>query len=377
MHAFLLVVAAITIHTDFEGGSLARTEKAGEAHFRLGVNGETDQNKRNRQATWYYFRVEGAGRDTVTLDMVDLPGEYNFRPNRGAITGDTPPVMSYDQKTWTHVTDVEYDREEPRLRLKIQPERSTFWIAHTPPYTRQQLEELRRAVRKGGREQTIGKSVGGRDLYLWTLGDGPKTVWLMFRQHSWESGTSWVGDGAVRELLKDTRGLTWKIFPFCDPDGVARGGVRFNANGFDLNRNWDAIDSKQMPEIAAQHKAVADWIGSGKSVDLFFTLHNTETSEYLEGPPGPVPFGQRFYDQLVRDTTFAPTRPFFSAQTTTTSGMKGRMTVIQGLWHDFRIPAFLMEQRISHNPKLKRLPLIEDRVAFGHQLVGAIAATLR
>jgi hypothetical protein len=36
-----------------------------------------------------------------------------------------------------------------------------------------------------------------------------------------------------------------------------------------------------------------------------------------------------------------------------------------------------MEQRISLNPKLKRLPLVEDRLAFGRQLVEAIAATLR
>jgi hypothetical protein len=344
MYPALLLIAAITIRSDFDGGSATRTDKVGDTHFRIGVNGETDQNKRNRQASWYYFRVDGAGREPLTLDMVDLPGEYNFRPNRGAITGDTPPVLSYDGRNWTHVTDFEYDREEPRLRLRIKPERATFWIAHTPPYTTQQLSELRAAVRKKGTEQIIGKSVGGRDLYLWTLGSGPKTVWLMFRQHSWESGTSWVGDGAVRKMLEDTGGITWKIFPFCDPDGVARGGVRFNANGFDLNRNWDTIDPKRMPEIAAQHRAVADWVRSGKTIDLFFTLHNTETAEYLQGPPGPpLPLGQRFFDRLVKDTTFAPTRPYFTSETTTTAGMKGRMTVVQGLSHDFQIPAFLME----------------------------------
>ena len=32
-----------------------------------------------------------------------------------------------------------------------------------------------------------------------------------------------------------------------------------------------------------------------------------------------------------------------------------------------------MEQRISRNPKLGRLPEIPDRMAFGTQLVGAIA----
>ena len=53
--------------------------------------------------------------------------------------------------------------------------------------------------------------------------------------------------------------------------------------------------------------------------------------------------------------------------------MTGRMTVVQGLYRDFKIPTFLMEQRISLNPKLGHLPEISDRMAFGAQLVRAIA----
>ena len=371
----IFAFAAIVITTAFEGGSAGPVTKVSDTHFRVGVKGEKDQNGRNRQATWYYFQVEGAGREPVTIDMVDLPGEYNFKPNRGAITDATPPLISYDQKTWTHLTDIGYDKEEPRLRLKITPKSAQFWIAHTPPYTNAHLQQLRKSIR---REQVIGKSAGGRDLYLWTIGNGPKTVWLMFRQHSWESGSSGVGEGAVRSLLADSRGVTWKIIPFCDPDGVARGGVRFNVNGYDLNRNWDTIDRKLMPEIAAQHAAVAEWIRSGRTIDFFLSLHNTETNEYLEGPPGPMPaVGTKLFDMLVKETTFHPARPLFSAGATTTAGMKGRMTVIQGLWHDFKIPAFLMEQRIAYNEKLKRLPAIEDRVNFGRQLVHAIAAAVQ
>lgn len=378
MHAFLFV-AAVTLSANFEGGSANRITKLSQTHFRVAVNGQTDQNQRNRQASWYYFRVDGAGREPLTIDIVDLPGEYNFRPNRGAITGDTPPVISADGKTWRHVDQFNYDAKEPRLRLHITPPGTRFYVAHTPPYTDEHLQSLRNAVVKaGGREEIIGRSAGGRDLYLWTVGSGPKTAWLMFRQHAWESGTSWVGDGAVRSLLEDSRGITWKIFPFADPDGVAQGGVRFNANGYDLNRNWDAIDPELMPEIAAQHSAVARWVKQGRTVDLFLSLHNTETSEYLQGPPGPPPpVAHKLFEILVRDTTFAPSRPLFSAETTTTEGMKGRMTVVQGLWHDFRIPAFLMEQRIAFNKKLGRLPLVEDRIRFGQQLVNAIAATLR
>jgi hypothetical protein len=43
----------------------------------------------------------------------------------------------------------------------------------------------------------------------------------------------------------------------CDPDGVARGGVRFNAFGYDLNRNWDASDEKRTPVIAARRRSAA------------------------------------------------------------------------------------------------------------------------
>jgi murein tripeptide amidase MpaA len=81
----------------------------------------------------------------------------------------------------------------------------------------------------------------------------------VFRKYAWETGSSWACDGAVRFLLpNDKRAaqirdrLIYKIFPMADPDGVADGGVRFNRNGYDLNRNWDAPNPQKMPEIRAQ-----------------------------------------------------------------------------------------------------------------------------
>jgi hypothetical protein len=208
-------------------------------------------------------------------------------------------------------------------------------------------------------------------------------VWLMFRQHSWETGSSWTGEGAVRGLLRDDaesrrlrQNIVWKILPLCDPDGVARGGVRFNANGYDLNRNWDIENAAKMPEIAAQRNAVRKWIRAGHSVDLFFSLHNTETGEYLEGPVKFQPLAERFFRTLSEETTFAPTRPLQYSDATTTPGIVGRMTVVQGLYRDFQIPAFLMEQRVSYNEKLGHLPEIPDRIAFGDQLVRAVAKTV-
>ena len=52
------------------------------------------------------------------------------------------------------------------------------------------------------------------------------------------------------------------------------------------------------------------------------------------------------------------------------------MTVTQGLWKDFQIPSFLMEQRISYNQKLEHFPEISDRLMFGGELVQTIARVL-
>ena len=381
------ILSAASVHTDFEGASLGQIEKLSETNFRLHVAGQADQHNRNRQASWYYFRIDDAAAGQLILDMVGLPGEYNFKPNKGAITGDTPPVISYDNgRTWTHMTTFEYDAAEPRLRLRIKPAAARFWIAHTPPYTSENLMRLRNEIAKDSafHEETIGKSVDGRDLLLWTISTGTprKTVWLMFRQHSWESGSSWVGEGAIRALLSPAgralrESITWKILPLADPDGVASGGVRFNRKGYDLNRNWDTRAEQDMPEITAQRRAIAKWIKGGHTVNLFFSLHNTETSEYLEGIAKFQPLGETFFAALKQLTTFAPTRPLFATEATTTPGMPGRMTVIQGLFQDFQIPGFLMEQRIAFNDRLGQLPTVEDRQAFGGQLIRAISEAVK
>ncbi|MBM3723960.1 MAG: hypothetical protein FJW40_00845 [Acidobacteria bacterium] len=373
--------AGLSARADFEGGSIGRVEAQGERGLRLALAGDKDQDGRNRQANWYYFRVDGQGAQPVTLDLVDLPGEYNYKPNRGAVTADTPPVISYDNQTWSHVETFEYDAAEPRMRLTIQPRQFPFWIAHVPPYTGEHLARLRQRAqgRRGFREEVIGKSVQGRPLYLWTIGSGAKTAWLMFRQHGWETGSSWAGEGLVRKLLEGGGGdVTWKIVPMPDPDGVARGNVRFNVHGFDLNRNWDTPDPVKMPENHAVMKAMEGWRAGGGTVDLFLTLHNTETSEYLEGPPGGAhhELAAGFFDRMEKFSTFNPSRPLFHSEVTTTPGKPGRMTVAQGLFAWWGIPAFTMEQRISMNSRLGRRPLVEDRVRFGEQLAAAIGQLL-
>jgi len=52
------------------------------------------------------------------------------------------------------------------------------------------------------------------------------------------------------------------------------------------------------------------------------------------------------------------------------------MNVAQGLYHERKILATIMEQRVEYNEKLGRYPTIEDRLRFGGELVSAIGDAL-
>jgi murein tripeptide amidase MpaA/dienelactone hydrolase len=390
----LLLIAGIGVTSNFEGGNVGKVEQVSAAHLRCAVQGQADQDGRNRQADWYYFRLENLPKQQVTIDLVNLGGEYNYKSPAYSVTAGTRPVYSYDGVSWRHFNDdqVSWDDREPHLSLRFVPEHERMWVAHVPPYTNKDLAGLLDGFRNSPylERRVAGKTVEGRDMALVAITNPKipeakkKVLWLMFRQHAWEAGTSWVADGAIRFLLADDERaasirdkIIVKIFPMADPDGVAHGGVRFNRNGYDLNRNWDTLDAGMMPEIASQHKAIMDWLDSGHRIDLFFAQHNTEKSEYLEATAGAEdPLARNFFRLLKETTTFNPTSELRSAGVTTTPGKPGRMTVAQGLYHDRKIPAMLMEQMIEYNSKLGHCPTVLDRSEFGAGLVRAIAEAL-
>ena len=167
-------------------------------------------------------------------------------------------------------------------------------------------------------------------------------------------------------------GVVWKLLPLNDPDGVASGGVRFNRHGYDLNRNWDSpYDVVKRPEILAQKKAMEAWLEAGNKIDFFLSIHNTETGEYLEGPPeGP---GKDLWKALKDRTSFDPDRAYFTRMAVTAPG---RANVIQWLWGVKGVPAHLMELRVARSPKLEARPTAESWRVFGQQLSKEIAAVL-
>lgn len=378
----------IRFSTNFEGGSLGTIEAIGESEFRCHVKGQQDEHGRNRQASWYSFRIDGArGRD-LTLILTDFVGEYNERPGACPMGPDIIPVSSDDGSTWEHIARSSWDEKTKELTLRIRPARDSIWIAHQQPYTTGQLAHLLGEVDRSedARVEVIGRSAQGRELHLVTVtsgevpDEGKATVWLQARQHAWESGTSYVMEGALRFAISEDpaaselrRKVVFKFTPMVDPDGVAAGQVRFNANGYDVNRHWGEVDLRRkrflrlMPEIWYAKKAICSDHKAGP-IALMVNLHNTETGEYIEtqaDDPAPRARIERLSARLIAEAGFRPSRgPTFGAEP---GGSANALFAEEG------IPIALMELRIAKDPETRRPPTAADRREFGARLIRIMA----
>jgi hypothetical protein len=338
--------------------------------------------------------MDGVANQDITLTLTDLVGEYDDKPGACAMNADTVPVFREDGEHWQHFPSMVWDESSKEATITIRPATDRIWIAHIPPYTHSRLLRTLDQIgrRPTARVEVIGKTVQGRELHLVTVTNFEKpdqdkrTVWLQARQHAWEAATSYVMEGALEFITSDepiARELRDKVVffftPMVDPDGCASGAVRFNVNGYDVNRHWDEVDLRtkshidRMPEIWYVKKAILGIVDSGRHIDLFLNLHNTESAEYLATESSDAPSRARidgFFEQLVATTSFDPgERPRFNERPDHTAN---------SLYRERGIPVVLMEQRIGTSKKLNRRLIVADRLAFGKELITALArSTLR
>ena len=163
----------IEVLSNFEGGSVGKVEQVSPTHLRCGVKGQSDQEHRNRQANWYYFEITNLPHEPITVDLVDLAGEYNYKGPVYAVAKGVRPVYSFDNVHWQNFTDaqVAWDDREPQLTLHFTPEGGRVWIAHVQPYTNKDLAALLGAFRKSAylQVQNVGHTVEGREMPLLTI----------------------------------------------------------------------------------------------------------------------------------------------------------------------------------------------------------------
>ena len=250
----------------------------GAADFELHVRKDSHADFRQ----WFHFRLSGARGIACTLRFSNAgactypEGWKNYRA-----------VASYDRVRWFRVP-TRYDGSV--MTVEHTPERDAVWYAYFEPYSHEMHQALigRAGQSPLARVERLGSSVDGRDIDLVTCGahDGPgrKVIWIIARQHPGESMAEWFVEGLLDRLLdrSDPVGrrllerAVFHIVPNMNPDGSARGNLRTNAAGANLNREWMEPTMEKSPEVFVVRARIR-----ATGVDAFFDIHGDEGLPYV------------------------------------------------------------------------------------------------
>jgi zinc carboxypeptidase len=265
----------LQILTDFPGGS-ARVQGIDQETrtVRLVPTPHPDRG----WACWWYFKLQGVRPgETITLEV----GTDSFaKPDQA--------MFSLDNHVWVHTAPGR--REKDRIIYHHRVDATDAWFAWGPPYV---LEHARALVERAAKVTPdaiafeLCKSREGRPVPALRFSPPGVTnpgaaaragIWIQARQHAWESGSSWVGQGLVEWLLsEDPRAAELRkkaeicFVPIMDVDNVARGAGGKNQKPQDHNRDWS--ESPHWPEVRAAMQHIAALNAAGR-FDLFIDLHN-------------------------------------------------------------------------------------------------------
>ncbi|MBH5321063.1 M14 family metallopeptidase [Aurantiacibacter sediminis] len=285
----------IAIDAAFDSGNIEIVSIDG-ATARLRI----PKDRKSEFAQWFHFRVSGAVGHEVTLIFEDLKntaypeGWPSYRA-----------CVSEDRDFWGRA-DTEYDADGGTMTVRYTPASDMAYFAYFAPYSMERHHDLvaEAASAEGVTYRRLGETFDGRSIDCLEMGEGETQLWIYGRQHPGETQAEWWMEGAL-EVLTDPadvvgRALRAKcqihVVPNCNPDGSARGHLRTNAEGVNLNREWAEPSAERSPEVLAIRNAMDE-----SGVDFAMDVHGDEAiaAVFLAGYEG-IPswsddFGERFY----------------------------------------------------------------------------------
>ncbi|WP_394191406.1 M14-type cytosolic carboxypeptidase [Pseudoalteromonas atlantica] len=230
---------------------------------------------------WFHFRLETMPFQNHKLHINNL--ENSAYPD-GWIGYHA--VASYDRQTWFRVPSSYADGT---LSFEIEPECGTIYFAYFAPYSYERHLDLITWAQsqEACQLETLGETLDGRDMSVLRVGgesdEDKKIIWITARQHPGETMAEWYVEGVLHKLLDDEdphaaallSKAVFYIVPNMNPDGSARGHLRTNAKGVNLNREWQTPSMENSPEVYLVLNKMRE-----TGLDMHLDIHGDEAIPY-------------------------------------------------------------------------------------------------
>ncbi|AEP30204.1 M14 family metallopeptidase [Brumicola nitratireducens] len=264
------------ITSQFDSGNIRVIQATDPQNIKLAINPDNG----SEFYQWFHFKLQSTKFVEHKLVITDL--------EKSAYPDGWPgyqAVASYDREEWFRVETSFHDNN---LTIDFVPEYDSVYFAYFTPYSYERHQDFISAAQMSFdcELRHIGFTLDKRDMSLLVIGEeaeGKNKIWVTARQHPGESMAEWLVEGLVRRLLDEDDGVAKKllednvfyVIPNMNPDGSARGHLRTNAVGTNLNREWKNPSEDKSPEVLYTLQAMDKY-----GVDMFLDIHGDEALPY-------------------------------------------------------------------------------------------------
>ncbi|MDO8768374.1 MAG: M14-type cytosolic carboxypeptidase [Burkholderiaceae bacterium] len=290
---------ALSISTHFDSGAIEVVSLTDPQDIQLNIRADQGQQGAAEFVQWFHFRLQGAVGQPVTLRFLNA-GQCAYPKGWDGYR----VVASYDRQLWFRI-DTRFDGQVMTARLT--PDTNSVYFAYFEPYSYERHLDLLGSAAESEHVQVefLGHTLDGRDLNLLRITDASaatalaqkKNIWLIARQHPGETMAEWFVEGFLERLLDVDDPVSrvllaqcvFHVVPNMNPDGAARGNLRTNAAGANLNREWQTPTPARSPEVLLVRQKMLE-----TGVDLCLDAHGDECLPYnfvagSEGNPSYTP----------------------------------------------------------------------------------------
>lgn len=268
-------IGAVRLTAGFEASRMDDCINLGNNNFVITIKPE---NTPINPSPWYAFKVVADTPTGITVN-IKISGK---RDNRYL------PKFSQDMKTWS-VYPHQYSNKE--LILKIKASTQPLYIAGQEIINNQYYIDWAKKLQKSTQisHEQLGISQQGRSIYkIESHSDSKEWLVILGRLHPPEVTGALALFPFVETLLANNQfadsfrqKYNLLIIPNLNPDGVAMGNWRHNANGVDLNRDW--ISFKQ-PETKQVHQYLQGLVANGQKIKFAIDFHSTQHDVFYTMP---------------------------------------------------------------------------------------------
>jgi len=281
------------ITSNFDSGNINVIAATDPLNIQLEIN----KDHQSDFFQWFHFRLETMPFQNHKLHINNLENYPDGWVGYHA-------VASYDRQTWFRVPS---NYSDGTLSFEIEPECGTIYFAYFAPYSYERHLDLITWAQsqEACQLETLGETLDGRDMSVLRVGgesdENKKIIWITARQHPGETMAEWYVEGVLHKLLDDEdphaaallSKAVFYIVPNMNPDGSARGHLRTNAKGVNLNREWQTPSMENSPEVYLVLNKMRE-----TGLDMHLDIHGDEAIPYnfVAGSEGIPSYDARMKD---------------------------------------------------------------------------------